>query len=286
MTDDAQPFSEVGIVGLGLIGGSIALAARATWPSVRLVGCDQSPSAADRARGRIVDRTVERVADFDGCDLVVLAVPLSAMRDVMPALAAFRRTPVVTDVGSTKQHVMRAAADAGLRRFVGGHPMAGSERGGLDEARRELFVGRPWLLIASDRAADDARRVERFVAGLGARPHWTDADAHDRAMAYVSHLPQLVSVALMNAAAASLDSEGLSAGGRAFDEMTRLASSPPDLWQEIVSENATFIREALATFIRELPAGDDLSSSRWVRESFGRASTARAGARERTPHRH
>jgi prephenate dehydrogenase len=281
VTDDNEPFSEVGIVGLGLIGGSIALAARAAWPGITIAGFDRTAATAAAAHGRVIDRVAAELTDLDGCDLLVLAVPLSAMVDLVPVVARFSHPSVVTDVGSTKRQVMDAARVAGLQHFIGGHPMAGSERGGLDEARRDLFVGRPWLLVADDRATGDARRVERFVAGLGASPHWTDATTHDRTAAYVSHLPQLVSVAIMNAAASALDEHELTAAGRAFDEMTRLASSPPDMWQDILADNAPFVREALARFLAELPAAENIADRRWIKGAFDRAASARARAGER-----
>jgi prephenate dehydrogenase len=276
VSSDQPPFSRIAVVGLGLIGGSVALAARAAWPSVSIAGFDDSAGIRAAAHGRVVDRVADRLEDLDGCDLVVLAVPLSAMAGVLPAVARFNHSSVVTDVGSTKRNVMQAARDEGLGRFVGGHPMAGSERGGLDEARRDLFAGRPWLLVSPDRLAAEARAVERFVAGLGAVPHWIDAETHDRTVAYLSHLLQLVSVAIMNTAASALEDRELATAGRAFDEMTRLASSPPGMWQEILADNAPFVREALTRFVAELPAAADVGDRRWIAEAFDRAARARS----------
>jgi prephenate dehydrogenase len=276
--EQEAPFGRVGIVGLGLIGGSIALAARRAWPRATVTGFDQTSATREAARPHTP--TVDRLTDLDGSDLVVLAVPLAAMPASMAAVADFARPCVVTDVGSTKRDVIAAARAAGLIGFVGGHPMAGSERGGLDQARPDLFAGRPWLLVADDREADAARRIERFVSGLGAVPRWTDPDTHDRTVAYLSHLPQVVAVALMNAAGGALDNGEFAAGGRAFDEMTRLASSPPDLWDAILSQNADFVAEALRRFVASLPAEGDLEDGTWVREHFQRAAAARARAGE------
>jgi prephenate dehydrogenase len=278
------PFARVGVVGLGLIGGSIALAARLAWPHLKVTGFDRHARTAARARRHAVHDVVGQLADLDGTDLLILAVPLESIAGLMPAVAGFRHQPIVTDVGSTKRDVMAAAAASGLASFVGGHPMAGRERGGLDNARADLFSGRPWLLVARDPGAHDARLVERFVAGLGATPQWTDAETHDRTMAYVSHLPQLISVALMNAAAGALDARGLSAAGRAFEEMTRLASSPSDLWHGILSRNTDFVAEALSRFVASLPAAGALTDSRWTTEAFDRAAAAR-GATDEGRHR-
>jgi prephenate dehydrogenase len=285
VTQTDAPFSQIGIVGLGLIGGSVALAARRTWPGTTIVGFDEHPATAERALRRAVTRTVDHLGDLDGSDLVVFAVPVAALINLLPALSRFSHPCVITDVGSTKRQVMDVAAASGLNAFIGGHPMAGSERGGLDHATPDLFNRRPWLLVARDQSSEPAKRVERFVTGLGAVAHWMGAEDHDRAIAFVSHLPQVVSVAIMNAAAGALDERGLAAGGRAFDEMTRLASSPSDLWEGILTRNADYVAEALAAFVKGLPTSENLADAGWIKETFGRAATARARAREGLPPR-
>jgi prephenate dehydrogenase len=283
VTHTDAPFARIGIVGLGLIGGSVALAARRSWPDVSILGFDQHGATAAAARQRVVAHTVEHLGDLDGTDLVLFAVPVSAVIELLPAVSRFSHAGVVTDVGSTKREVMEVAAAAGVRSFIGGHPMAGSERGGLDHATADLFQRRPWLLVAPDTATEPAKRVERFVSALGAVPHWMDADDHDRAIAFVSHLPQIVSVAIMNAAAGALDARGVAAGGRAFDDMTRLASSPSELWEGILTRNADYVAEALAAFVKGLPARENLTDPAWIRDTFDRAAAARERARGKVP---
>jgi prephenate dehydrogenase len=285
VTQTAAPFSSVGIVGLGLIGGSVALAARQAWPGITITGFDQRAAVADVAARRVVSRTVTHLSDLGGSDLIVLAIPVAPMLELLPTLSRVSAHSVVTDVGSTKREVMDRAAAAGLPAFIGGHPMAGSERGGLDHATPDLFSRRPWLLVAHDTASDAARRVEQFVSGLGAVPQWIEASDHDRAIAFVSHLPQIVSVAIMNAAAGALDGRGLAAGGRAFEEMTRLASSPSDLWEGILTRNADYVAEALAAFVRGLPTDRQLIDAAWIKDTFDRAAAARASVRKKAPPR-
>jgi len=271
------PFERVGIAGLGLIGGSIALAVRARWPATSILAFDRVLGPGAPSPISIVDTLATDLAELASCDLIVLAVPLSAMTDVMRELAATRTRAVVTDVGSTKRRVLREAAAAGLVNFVGGHPMAGSERGGLGHANADLFVGRPWLIVPGNASADAAARVAAFARGLGARTHQMDADAHDRAVAYVSHLPQVLGVALMNAAHAALGDDPIATtGGRAFAEMTRLGSSPSSMWREILDDNADFVGEAVRDLLRQLPDDETaLRARRWVDESFARAAAAR-----------
>jgi prephenate dehydrogenase len=273
----AEPaFARVGVVGLGLIGGSIALQIRALWPDAIVAGLDRPDRSAMAERRGAIQQVATTLADLRTSDLVVLAVPPPAMLEIVPQLTCLDPQAVVTDVASTKRQVVAAAQAAGLPAFVGGHPMAGTERAGIDHARADLFVGRPWLLVEGTGGSAVGERVEAFVRALGAVPQWIDADAHDRRVAYVSHLPHLVAVALMNAAADGVGHEGLRMAGPAFSDMTRLASSPPELWQGIVPANADFIAEALGRFMQDLPVGRDLARDGWIREAFDRAGAARA----------
>jgi prephenate dehydrogenase len=271
---EAPPIARLGIAGIGLIGGSIALAVRERWPSITITACDRPDRIDEGLRRGIVDAIAASAAELANADIVVLAVPTAAMSPLIDALGACAVAGVVTDVGSTKREVMASAARAGLGRFVGGHPMAGAERAGLDHARVDLFRGRPWLLVGN--AADaDVQLMEAFVRGLGAEPRWMAAEAHDRTMAYVSHLPQLLATALMNVAHDAVGDDGLAAAGPAFAEMTRLASSPSDLWQGILTQNADFTAEALERFVACLPGDRQLAMGDWVREAFERAGAAR-----------
>lgn len=274
MTDRQQaPFERIGIIGTGLIGGSIALAARRTWPSVRIAG---TPSRSGALPAGMLDRTeADIVALAASSDLLILGVPAPVMPGMMTTLARAETTAVVTDVGSTKRGVMAAARDAGLRSFIGGHPMAGGERPGAGEARGDLFVGKPWLLVEGTASADDAIRVEAFVRALGAVSRWMPADVHDRTVAYVSHLPQVVAAALMNAAERAVGGTGPHVAGNAFAEMTRLASSPAEMWEAICAENADFVAEALRAFLSELPEGPGLVDGTWVADALPRSGAAR-----------
>jgi prephenate dehydrogenase len=267
------PFERIGIIGTGLIGGSIALAARRVWPSVRITG---TPSRSGPLPAGMIDHAEsDIVALAAASDLVVLGVPVTVMPGVMATIARAGSTAVVTDVGSTKRGVMAAARNAGLRAFIGGHPMAGGERPGASEARADLFVGKPWLLVEGTATADQATRLEAFVRALGAVSRWMPADEHDRTVAYVSHLPQVVAAALMNAAERAVAGTGPHVAGNAFAEMTRLASSPAEMWQGICAENADFVAEALRVFLAQLPQEPGLVDGSWVGEALPRSGAAR-----------
>lgn len=272
---DDPPFERIGIAGTGLIGGSIALAAKAAWPGVHVSGTASRGGAA--LPDGMVDRTVGGIEALAAdCDLIVLGVPVPVMPHLMARIAAHGTRAVVTDAGSTKRGVMRAAEAAGLASFVGGHPMAGGERPGAGEARADLFVEKPWLLVRGSAGEAAADRLVRFVRALGGVPMWMAADAHDRAVAYVSHLPQILAAVLMNTADAAVGESGPHVAGRAFAEMTRLASSPPEMWRDICAENADFVGEALRAFLRGLPdaAGLDQAGA-WAHDALTQSGDAR-----------
>lgn len=273
MTGSEPPFPRIGIIGTGLIGGSIALAAKRVWPSVQVAG---TPSRSAPLPAGMLERTESDIASLAReSDLVVLCVPVTVMSDMMAAIARSGSTAVVTDVGSTKRTVMAAAREAGLEAFVGGHPMAGAERPGASEARADLFVGRPWLLVEGTASPDASVRLETFVRALGALVQWIPADLHDRTVAYVSHLPQIVAAALMNAADSAVPTTGPHVAGNAFGEMTRLASSPAPMWQGICADNADYVAEALRAFLAQLPGERALADGNWVPEALGTSGKAR-----------
>jgi prephenate dehydrogenase len=246
------PFDRIGIVGLGLIGGSLALAIRRVWPGVAVIGVDRADVAAKAIDRRVVDLSRASIGDLTDTSLVVIATPVLEIPQLLDDAARAGCSALLTDVGSTKRHVMAAAEGAGLA-FIGGHPVAGSALGGLDHARESLFDGRPWLLVPGTAATPALERLERFVCGVGAVPQRIQAETHDRLMAYVSHLPQLVSSALMGTAGLMVGDAGLSVSGRGFADMTRLASSPPEIWEGILSTNADYVAEAASALVAALP---------------------------------
>ncbi len=165
-----RPFSRIGIAGVGLIGGSIAAAARRRWPGLPILAADRASALSGRPGDRgLIDDAVSAVADLGACDLVVLAAPIDDIIALLEKPAA-RPAALVTDVGSTKRRIAASAGEAGVARFVGGHPIAGAAQRGSGQARADLFDGRPWPLVRGSAPADDGRRLERFCAGLGGVP--------------------------------------------------------------------------------------------------------------------
>lgn len=243
---------KVGIIGLGLIGGSLARdLSDAGW---RVTGTDRDD---DTLRAAIDSGTVQAELDegVQPLDLIVVAVPVRSALDVVRRLgrgAPNPSSPVITDVGSTKRSVVDAAVAAGLsERFVGGHPMVGDHRSGWSAARSGLFRGAPvWLCPAPDASPSAVGRVESLWAAVGGRTRRIDAAEHDRRMSFTSHLPQATSSALAaTLASADLTPDDLGAGGR---DATRLAGSDTDVWADILLDNADEVGPALDALVDNL----------------------------------
>lgn len=255
MSSDTPPFQHIAIVGFGLIGGSVALAVRERWPSVRIAAVDRAPVLAHAAGSGAIDRAAQSVAELRGHDLVILAAPVEQNVRLLPEVAAIiGEGGVITDVGGTKRDIVKAAcALSGARAaFVGGHPIGGAEQGGFAFARPDLFRGRPWILTPNGSSAMAVDRLAGFVESLGARPTTMEAEEHDRLMAFLSHLPQLTVSALMEVVGGATASSGLRLAGRGLVDSTRLASSPADVWREVCASNAGDIGAALDQLIARL----------------------------------
>ncbi len=250
----ATRIRRVAIVGVGLVGGSIGLALRRTLRRVEVVGIDRAPVLRRaRRRGAIQIGHTSLARGLEGADLIILALPVDAILTFLPRVARLAGVgAVVTDIGSTKGTIKEAAIRSGLgARFVGGHPMAGSEQTGVAHADGRLFLGAPWILCAS-RPGKALRLVRHLVSAVGARPILLDARRHDRLVALFSHLPQILSIALVNTVARRMTPRSPRLAGPAFRQMSRVATSPERLWRGILSTNQGAVCEAIDAFTREL----------------------------------
>lgn len=274
------PFEKISIVGLGLIGGSIALAIREQWPAVRIAGVDRKAVLAHAIGSGAIDRPADSAADVVDADLIVLAAPVRQNMKLLAEVA--QRLPaaaVVTDVGSTKQTIVDAASALSCADvFVGGHPIGGAEHGGFGFARPDLFRHRPWIFTpAPATPATTLDRLFEFARGLHARPFTMGAAEHDRLMAFLSHLPQLATSALMDVVGVSAGENGLRFAGRGLIDTTRLAASPPETWRDVYATNAEAVGEALDVLIDRLSdLRADLRSGDAVTRVFTEAARWRA----------
>ena len=269
-------FQRVGIVGLGLIGGSIALAAREIWPGALVIGVDRK-DVLERAMVRhAIDVAADDVVVLAEADLVILAAPIQQNLEILRELPDnVTGSAVVTDTGSTKRAVVEAAASLPDRfTFIGGHPLGGAARGGIDHARPDMFSGRPWLFTPHKGAdAQALDKLKSFASGLGAVPQILSPHDHDHLLAFISHLPQLTVSALMHVVGEAAGEEGLNLSGRGLQDTTRLASSPADIWKEVCATNADEIGsalDALISVLRQLRA--DLQTGKSIEEVFESAN--------------
>jgi prephenate dehydrogenase len=247
-------FERVAIIGLGLIGGSIALAARHTWPKALVIAVDTKDVLEQAMVKHAIDVAADEPYVISEAELVILAAPVRQNIELLAQIEDYvDGYAVITDVGSTKRAIVDAARALPSRlTFIGGHPLAGAARGGFEFARADLFKGRPWLLTPhTDAAADALEKLLAFVSGLGATPKTIGAAEHDHLLAFLSHLPQLTASALM-AVVGSAAGDALSMAGRGLVDTTRLASSPPTIWQDIAATNADHLRPALDALIERL----------------------------------
>jgi prephenate dehydrogenase len=264
----------IAVLGVGLIGGSIGLAARRRLQS-EVVGYDPDPATLERAvEAGVIDRGASTPAEAcAGAEVVFCAAPIAGQAGLAAsALEACGPDAVVTDVGSTKRDIVAALGSD--ERFIGGHPLAGAETSGVENAREDLFDGARWYLTPKSARSSGLLydRLQRTLAGLGARVQAIDAETHDRLMATVSHLPHVVANALVSQAAAELtrDSERMPEVGPSFRDTTRVAGANPVVWGDIFASNSSAVAEAveaIAERLREaaalIRAGDQVAVAEW-----------------------
>ena len=260
----AAAFDRAGVVGLGLIGTSCALAIRRRGLARRVIGVDPDAGAIATALARqAIDEGGAEYGALEGAALVIVATPPDAVVDAVRAAARVAGSgAIVLDVASVKGTIVRsleAALPDGVR-YVGGHPRAGTEQQGASAGDDALLAGRAFLIVPTARSDPDAvDTVRALVRAMGMRPLLIDADIHDAVMAQISHLPYLLAVAAVNAAG----EEALGLGGPAFDGFRRIAASPPVLWEQICRQNRAailrslgWVRDELARVERALNEGD------------------------------
>lgn len=283
-------FHSIAIVGLGLLGGSWGLALKKLGFGGRVLGCGRRKETVERALAHgVIDEGYQDAAlAVRDADLVILATPVGTILDMLPLVkTTVSSRALVTDVGSTKGIICRKAAEifADGPLFLGAHPMAGKERSGLENAVAELFENARYVLTPLKIEHLEDGRVKAFAAlvtAIGARPFVIDAASHDRAVAFLSHLPQLVSSSL-----ASLVAEQgidvflpLELAASGFRDVTRLAESPYSVWRDICLTNVENIQAALDALVTKLEDVKHHLSDRELEREFRQAFELREKLRE------
>lgn len=259
-TPDAPP-RRIAILGLGLMGGSLGLALRASDPSARVLGFDEDDAAARRAleRGAATDRLRDPSAIPDEIEMLVLAVPPRAAADLVRSLAGFvPEGAIVMDLSSIMLPALAASLESPAMsdRYVPAHPLAGSESSGIEAARADLYRGAPVLIGRPLEAGSPGGRAAALWSALGARPASVAPALHDALVALTSHLPYAASVALVRTLrrTGSMTLALAETAGPGLRDTTRIAASSPELWAEILITNGPKILPALELLEREVRA--------------------------------
>jgi prephenate dehydrogenase len=277
-----MPLRQITIIGTGLIGGSFALALKKRGFKGRIIGCDRAPVIQQAKKKGAIDAGLDDPLEaIQGSQIVLLATPVGAILDLIgrvgPALSG---ETLLTDVGSTKVEVLtHARKDFGKdlrRRFLGGHPMAGKEESGVEFADPDLFQGTTWFLTPAERQKISdglSKEFVRWIKKIGARVTPIDAETHDQLCAWISHVPQMISMALAAELVDQFSKNGslLESGGRALREMTRISASPYSMWRDIALTNKKNIREALLKLEQRLVQIRENLDNRELEAEFERA---------------
>jgi len=286
-------FRQITIIGVGLIGGSFALAIRRHGFTGHLVGCDNDLVLEKALAMGVIDSAEPRPEEaVRKSDLVLLATPVGAIIDLIERVGPLlREGALLTDVGSTKQQIV-ARADAvfgkqSTRRFLPGHPMAGKAHSGITQVDAELFTDAVWIFTQPHAEQIElhppAAEFADLVRRIGARPLPMALERHDRLVAWVSHLPQMLSTAFAGILQDEFpdDPELQAIGGRALREMTRIAASPYSMWRDIALTNTEHIQEALLRLEHRLSHIRENLRGPALREEFERANKFRATERRK-----
>lgn len=283
-----MPIQQVTIIGVGLIGGSFALALKQHGFAGRIVGCVREPVLA-RAQelGAIDSAVADPALACRESQAVLLATPVSAIVDLIERVGpVLPPGTLLADVGSTKRAITERArtvfGNAAPERFLPSHPIAGKEHGGIDRADPDLFRETPWVFCEGPSAS--TQPFIDLAKSVGATPVFVSAEQHDRILARTSHLPQLIATALASQLQDELSPKNAAAlAGRALRDMTRIADSPYEIWRDIAITNADEIERALLAFEQKLAHLRENLRTRELRGEFERAAHFRSSLRESKP---
>lgn len=272
----------VSIVGVGLIGGSFALALRKAGFTGKIIGVSSPATIRVALERGVIDEALPLAEAAAQSDLIYLSQPILKILDTLDVIDPHVRPgTLITDAGSTKTAIVARAAKTIRRgRFLGGHPMAGKESRGAAEAEADLFRGRPYVLTATEADLTGAAeaQLKKWIECIGARLTLLSAEEHDRLVALTSHLPQLVSTALAASIGAEPGADRVAGPGAA--DMTRLALSPYDIWRDIFATNSEPIGSALDRFIARLEELRRVLRSPEIEREFDRAAEAARSLRQ------
>jgi prephenate dehydrogenase len=268
---------KIGIVGLGLMGGSLSLAMRKVYADLEVIGMDHNPQHCTEALELgLVDKMVDTVEEIKNVDVLFLSVPVDGIVSILGQLAPLDPEMTVIDLGSTKSRIVASVPDEIRKSFVAAHPMTGTEKFGPSAAFDELYHGKAVVLCdLEDGGKHQQELAKKIFADIGMKIFYMDAEAHDRHAAFISHMPHALSYALANSVMAQEDPKAIIAlAGGGFRDMSRIAKSSPAMWGDIFEQNQENLLQAIDSFSQELDLCRDLVSegdwerlSRWMTEA-------------------
>ncbi|ADV45551.1 prephenate dehydrogenase [Nitratifractor salsuginis] len=251
----------VGIIGLGLMGGSFALALRDRYKEVEILGYDHNDQHCIEALElHLVDRISDELEDFKNLDLIVLAIPVNGIIATLPELVGVDEKTTIIDFGSTKKQIVECVPDEIRRNFVAAHPMTGTEKSGPVAAKADLYRGKVVVLCDIEESGEIQRRLaKKIFTDLGMKIFYMDAEEHDRHAAFISHMPHALSYALANAVMKQENPRAIIAlAGGGFKDMSRIAKSSPNMWTDIFRQNQVNLLQAIECFKGELERCENL----------------------------
>lgn len=278
----SKTLDTVAIIGVGLLGGSLGMALKQKGLARRVIGVARRAQALQKALelGAVDEGGLDAIPAVSEAGLVILATPMLQMPNLLTTIApAVPAGCVLSDMGSAKSTIAEFADSLALSNFVGGHPMAGSEKKGVEYARPDLFAGAIYFLTPTLKTSKNAVSMLRDLAqNLGAAPVVLSPDQHDRIVAVTSHLPHLLAASLLKLALATTHSEPMTKKGMAtgFRDLTRVASGDVEMWRDVFLSNRKHLLKALDAFsevcaeVRGLLQGEDTSAlAEWLADAKG-----------------
>lgn len=251
----------VGIVGLGLMGGSLGLSLRHFLPGTKFIGYDHNKAHIKDAKDlKLVDKVVTNLNDIFECELVILAIPVDGIIDILKNVKSIRQNCTIIDLGSTKKQICDNIPYKIRANFVATHPMTGTEKSGPSAAFDGLYKNKTVVLCDVEQSGKaQLELVEQIYKTLGMNIIYMDSSAHDKHAAFISHMPHAISYALANSVMKQEDPKSIVAlAGGGFRDMSRIAKSSPVMWESIFKQNKTNVLESIRYFIKEVEIFEEL----------------------------
>jgi len=246
---------KIGIIGLGLMGGSLGIAARKPYPNVEIIGFDHNDQHCIEAlEYGIVDKVIDDYQGFFDVDLLFLAVPVDGIIAILQNLSPVSEKTTIIDLGSTKAKIVASVPSAIRKNFVAAHPMTGTEKSGPSAAIEGLYHGKAVVLCDVDQSGETQRdQAKQFFTDIGMKIFYMGAQEHDRHAAYISHMPHALSYALANSVMKQENPKAIIAlAGGGFKDMSRIAKSSPNMWRDIFQQNREHLLDGIDCFAGEL----------------------------------